>query len=242
MPTASAFALVPPSQMLLPATAALLETATLAAIAVAPDVTTSAALLTTVSLPAPASMPAAPAMASDAEIAAPAPLTDTATLAVGVAASDVTMTAPLFVMLSLPLTVVDEMLPATSTPSFDTATMPSIEKSSPSPSPLIPTAFDSAVVPPFQMLSAASDVFLETATFAVTAVATAVETSSPLLVMVSLPVPPSIAMDVALASDVDTAAAMSSAAMAMFADGVIANAVAVITPSLVMVSSPPACL
>ena len=97
-----------------------------------------------------------------------------------------------------------------------------------------------AVVAPSHRPFPARATLLETATFTSTAVATDVATTSPVFVIVSLPTPALIPSALAFASALETAPAMPSMEIATPSDGTVATDVATTSPSLLMVSSPPA--
>ena len=240
IPIASDVAVVPPFQSELPVNANPLETATFIAAAVETAVAAISPVLVTLSLPAPASIPTAFALAVAAERAAPVPSTDMATPRDGTVDTAVATTSPSLVIVSSPLTIVEERSALSITASSVISIIPDAWKSLPSPSPFIPTASAVASVPPSQIVSATNAPFFERETTTAPAVDTAVETSSPVFSIVSFPAPPSIAAASALAFAVETAVAFPSRLMATSTTGEVATAVAVIRPLLVIVSSPPA--
>ena len=114
MPTASASAVVPPSQA---AATPLPVTATFATPATANADEVMTPELSTRSSPAPASIPIAVAVAVASDIDAERPLAETATLSDGAAALDVAVIEASLVMSSSPRTTVDEITAPTRTSS-----------------------------------------------------------------------------------------------------------------------------
>ncbi len=109
------------------------------------------------------------------------------------------------------------------------------------PSPAMPVAVAVALVPPSQTESAATATpELVRATLAVVAMASEWLCIQPALLMSSLPSPPLIPVDSDFAVDVDTAAATPLGATATLTPGASEPAIVVMSPVLVIVSSPEA--
>ena len=123
IPFAVASAFVPPTKSDLKSFHVLLplpETAALNAAAVAVDTAVRSPLLVTVSLPDPASIAVASAFADDDIFADAAPDNATATVPAPLTAVETAVTAPSFVMVSVPEALVRFSSPARLSPSVST--------------------------------------------------------------------------------------------------------------------------
>ena len=165
------------------------------------------------------------------------------TLAVmeGTSATAVATIVPSFVILSLPPALVIDSVSERISVSSVASIKPEASQSLPSPSALMPMASARASVPPSQKSFAAIAVPIgPIASGAVSAVATDVDTSVPLLSTVSAPAPASMAI-----ADESAFAAVIAPATPKMATGIStasapADDVATISPVLMMVSLPPA--